>query len=299
MASRAPIVLLIASLALLVSAPHAGQAGSLASNQRTARLDVAAHVRGARLPTGASPSPGEPRGDGGLLKPLPALVATPARADAHAWWTVPERAGDVLGYLESHPPAGATQTGTGSGCSGKCSQSVTYSWPAIPGLLGFRELIVTVAPLSRGGTGVLAAAESDWIVPRPASERIPAGVRLIRVTSRKIGGPVTASVTVTDARQIRRVVALFDGMPIAQPGAIACPALILTRTTRRITFAFRAGADGPALASASYIDYAPYMESSGACNPVGFTVRGRPQDPLIGGDFLRRVEAIVGRDLAA
>jgi hypothetical protein len=295
---RAWIVPLIAALAVLSSAGPAGGTRSLAGNKSAARRDAATHVLSVRLPVGASRSPAEPRGDGGTLKPLTALVATTARADARAWWRVSDSPNAVLSYVEAHPPAGAKQTGTGTACSATCSKSVTYDWPAIAGVMGFRELIVTVAPLSGGETGVLASAESDWIVPRPATEKIPKGVRLIAITASKIGGPVMGSFAVTDARQIRRIVSLFDGMPIAQPGAIACPALIVAATTRRITFMFRARAEGPSLARASYIAYAPYMESSGACNAISFKIRGRRQDPLIGGEFLKQVETIVGANVA-
>jgi hypothetical protein len=288
-----------ATLAAVVDAAPSRPAPTLAGNKRAARLDASKLLASLQLPAGATRLSAEPSGDGGELKPLPALVATAAHFDVHAWWRVPGAEDATLEYIEAHPPAGATQYGTGSGTngqSGASEQSVSYSWSAVPGVLGFRGLTVIVTSLQSNVTGVLAEAESDWIVPRPAGEQIPAGAHEIDITTAKLNGPTTISLTVTKAATVHRIVTLIDAMPVAQPVTIACFAL-LTSGARVITLTFRAHAGAPVLAKATYTDYRPLTAPSGQCTPVYFSIRGRPQDPLIGGNFVKQLVDILGVSL--
>jgi hypothetical protein len=185
-----------------------------------------------------------------------------------------------------------------NGPSATTVSSVTYSWPPLAGVLGLRELQVWVTSLPGHVTGVLAQAESDWIVPRPAGEQIPKGVREVRITSAKLHGRTTVSLTVTNPVEVRRIVALLDGMPIVQPAAYSCPAMLINGA-RVMTFKFGARLAGPVLAQATYTDYPPLSAPSGPCSPVEFAIRGRSQDALIGGDFVKQVERIVGASLIA
>ncbi len=276
-------------------------APTLASNQRAARLDAAQLLMSLQLSAGATRLPVEPAGDLGALKPMLGLAGTTARADVHAWWSVPGSPNSVLRYIEANRPASGAQAGTGTaynGRSGASVQIVTYSWPPLTGVLGFRELQVWLTSLPGNATGVLAQAESDWIVPRPAGEQIPAGVREIDITSSKLNGPATVSLTITNAVEVRRIVALFDGMPIAQPGAYSCPAM-LVGGARVMTFKFRTRAARPVLAQATYADYSPLDAPSGPCKTVDFAIRGRSQDALIGGEFVKQVERTTGASLTA
>lgn len=288
-----------ATLAAAVDAAPSRPAPTLAANQRAAKLDANRLLARLSLPAGATRLSAEPSGDGGELKPLPALVATSAHFDVHAWWRVPGTEHATLEYVQAHPPAGATQYATGSGTNGQTGASelsVSFSWPGVPGVLRFRALTVTVTSLQGDVTGVLAEAESDWIVPRPAGEQIPAGVHEVDITSAKLRGPTTISLSVTKAATVHRIVSLIDAMPLAQPVTIACPAL-LTSGARVITLTFRAHAESPALAKATYTDYRPLTAPSGQCTPVYFSVRGRPQGPLIGGNFVKRLADILGVSL--
>ncbi|MGI8505415.1 MAG: hypothetical protein ACR2MK_01180 [Solirubrobacteraceae bacterium] len=288
-----------AAFAGTVSAAPGKPVVTSASNRRAARSDAAKLLRRLRLPVGASVSTTEPAGDGGLLKPLRALVATTARADVHAWWVVPGRPDSLLAYIKAHAPAGAKFYATGSGSggpSGRTVETLDYSWPAIGGVIGLRELAVSVTSLSSSATGVLAQAESDWIVPRPASERVPAGTHEIDVTSAKLDGPTTASLSVTSAVKVRRIVALIDKMPIVQPGTYSCPGLTNVGA-RVVRLAFRARVAGKLLARATYVDYPPLTAPSGPCNAIDFSVRGHRRAPLIGGDFVTQAQRVLGVSL--
>lgn len=279
-----------------VSAAPGKPVPTTASNRRAARLDAARLLRSLRLPAAATRSSSEPAADGGELKPLLALVATTARADVHAWWLVPGRPDSVLAYIKAHLPAGSKLYATGSGHSGRSGRTVEfvdYSWPAIPGVMGFRELAVSVTSLSSTVSGVLAQAQSDWIVLRAASERIPAGTHEIDVTSAKLGGSAIVSLRVTTAVKVRRIVALIDAMPIVQPATMSCPGLTDVGA-RVMAFKFRPHVAGKLLAQATYIDYPGLTATSGPCNAIDIRIRGRRRAPLIGGDFVTQAQRVLG-----
>jgi hypothetical protein len=271
-------------------------APTLPGNRRAARRDVRRLLGMLRLPAGAIHVSTEPGGDGGWLKPLPALTATTANADAHGWWRVPGSPGSVIAYIRTHPLAGATLSSTGSGENGRTGRTeltVSYGWHAIAGVIRLRALAIYATALSDAVTGVLAQAESDWIVPRPASERIPAATHEIDISSAKLHGPTAVSLIVTSPAKVRRIVSLFNAMPIAQPAAYACPALMLAGA-RVIRISFRTGRGGSLLARATYIDYPPLPAASGPCTPIELSIDGRRRDPLIGGNFLKTIHRIIG-----
>jgi hypothetical protein len=281
-----------------------GAAPTPAGNRHAAQVDAIRLLGRLRLPAAASRSPTDPPHSGDWLKPAPGLTATTARIDAHAWWRVPGTPAAVLAYIRAHPPTGSRLFATGSGHIGPPgrpapgasdnAQSVDFSWPPPGGVLRFRELAVTVTALPGGQTGVLGQAESDWIVPRPASERIPAATREVDVTSAATGRP-TISLRVTRSATVRRIVAIFDALPIAQPVFYGCP-LLTSEGAHVITFRFRAGPQGRELAQATYTAYA-HLATSGPCNAIALTIGGRRQTALIGGDFMRPIQRLVHTSL--
>jgi hypothetical protein len=292
--------MLIARLVICVAAPIAFAAptgfapealaatGSpshtLAGNRVAARHDARDLLGRVRLPSDATGLSSEPRGDGGWLKPVAALDATTARAEVHAWWRVASSPDAVFAFVEAHPPRGANVVSTGSGSGrGSSAESVTFGWRPVPGVSRLRELAVTVTALRGGAGGVLAQAESDWIVPRSPSERVPAGVHEVDVTSAGLDGSARLARSITSPAKVRHVISRIDALPVVQPGAYGCPNLA-PDGARRVTLSFRTRAAGRLLARATYIAYAD-MLVSGPCNPIDFTVRGRPQVPLTGADL--------------
>jgi hypothetical protein len=290
----------IAAVAMVSAAmtTRAVAAPTLSANKRAAHRDAARLLERLRLPLRAARSAVEPSGDGGLLKPLRALVATTAGADVHAWWIVPGAPDQVMAYVEAHPPAGSKLSATGGANNGqgRTGASDLFEWRPIRRVLGERHLMVSVTALSRGVSGVLVQAESIWIVPRPVSERVPKAARAIDVTSAKLRGPTTVMQTVTDAVEVRRIVTLIDSMPVVQPVFYHCPMLTPVRA-RVITLSFRDRAGGRALARATYTAYPPPLGPSGPCNPIQFTIGGRRQPALIGGEFMKSLQRILGISL--
>jgi hypothetical protein len=266
------------------------------ANRRAARLDAASLLTKLNLPAGATSAPSEPAHDHGYLKPLPLLASEFASATAHAWWTVPGDPQSVIDAIEADPPTGATQAGTGSGGNFKTGTSeldVGYQWPPQAGVLGTRLVRVTVTSLGGAMSGVLAESQSVWIVPRPASERIPAATRIVQITSTVPGAANGGNLTITRHTRVDSIVALLNRLPIVQPGVTGCPALVLPAKT--ITMTFRARPGGAALAVLRFVDYRPWKAAySSECEPVQLTIGGRRRDALNGGEFIRQIERIIG-----
>ena len=249
-------------------------AESAAANRDAARADAAALLDALSLPAGATESSSEPASAEGLLAHAGAGGPdTPNVVEAHAWWTVPGSRADVMADVRGHEPSGSALISSGSGGTrGSTSfESVTFAWPAVARVLSTRWLVLTVAQLPHGSTGLRADAQVVWVTPRPASERIPAGAR-------RLGVSVTSSLkgnrspqrpfSVASAKRIERIVALLNSLPAAQPGVRSCP----DDPGIRLALAFYAK-DAASPSALATID--PY-----GCGGVQLTIGGRPQAPL-------------------
>jgi hypothetical protein len=96
---------------------------------------------------------------------------------------------------------------------------------------------------------------------------------------------------VTGEAKIRRLVAMINRLPIVQPGVWSCPAM--PGNAPVITFTFRASASGNPLAVAS--ESLDVREPTTPCDPLNFSVRGRPQTPLLrGAAFLAAAGRLLG-----
>ena len=282
--------LLAAVAGFLIAAPASGTP-TIASNKDAARIDAVAHLAAVELPPGIVSSATEPAGDHGQLQAGQVFNG----ATAHAWWTVSGTVDSVDVYVRGHVPAGATYSGGTVG--GTTFQALDFTWPAVDGVLGQRELDVSIVALPQGRVGILAQANSAWIVPHPPGERVPEAARVLSVTSAKVGGATTLSRTVGRRVAVTKLAALLDAMPVVQPGAYSCPALLL-KGARTISLVFRARSGGPQLAKAVYVAYGGELaNNSGPCNAIEFWVGSRREHPLIGGTFLSRARRILGFSL--
>ncbi len=148
--------------------------------------------------------------------------------------------------------------------------------------LGVMALAVSALGVC-AGSGV---AQVVWVTPHPASETIPAGAHLLRISvgsSLKPNQPKQRPLTVTSAQKIDRIAALIDALPAAQPGLRACP--VDFGITVRLAFYRKRGASPLAIAKAD----------PGGCGPVALTIEGRAQPALEGGaQLLERVRRVLG-----
>jgi hypothetical protein len=268
----------VAALVTVGAVAAAGTANAgTAANRRAAVAAAQAMLRGLRLPGGAQPSAGDPSRSHLLAHPG-SRPATPALVDVRQFWVLPGGLQAAMNWIQDHPYPG-TSGGMGGGSatpSGTTTLWTGFAFGPRPGILSERELIVTVAHAKGGGTALRADAEAVWVVDRPASERIPAGVTGLTVTLRRPGRPASGPSSVTDGRKVRTVVRLVNRLALFQPGAFACPADLGPRV--QLDFLSAAGRAPLAVATA---------DGSG-CGLVTFRLRGHRQPALSGGPQLIR-----------
>jgi hypothetical protein len=255
-----------------------------AGNRVHAERDAAHLLRLVVLPSSAQRFARPPGHVGGLLgKPL--QIPSGKLVDRHRLWHVHASLGSVVGYLEAHPPRGSQLEGHGDGSDGPNVPryaTLTFAFREQAGRISLRWLNVTLVPLRDGGTGVRADAQDVWVTTRPRGEFVPAGAKEIDVGTHRV----------TDPANVAKVVRWFDALPIVQPGiAYHCPALV---AGPKIRLDFR-GANG-LLARATYgADTMNHSLVSEPCTPISFSTQGQVKfPPLVGGDFLLRVQRLLG-----
>jgi hypothetical protein len=250
------------------------------------------------VPADARRLTAEPAGDGHLLADRPGGSSSRAVIDRHVFYVVDQPLPRMRRYYTRHRPAGARRIGaesaTGSGVP--ANLKVTWQWhPGDPGLVS-RQTMIDMVALASGATGIRVDAQVIYRVPRPAGERVPAGVAEVDITRAAPGQMPDLARTVTKPTRVRAIVALIDRLPIVQSGFVACPVQLAGVPV--VTFSFRASPTGPALASAS--EPANVSEPTSACNALSFTTGTRAWPSLLrGARFLHRVDRLVHTRFAA
>ncbi len=233
--------LLAAGSLVLMLVPGAlaatGAGTTSAANRARAKADAPWLLGLLELPSGAVRAATEPAGDDGILAQPGYDELTPNLVDAHAWWTVPGTASDVLAYVAAHVPPDAKLSTSRGGNVAPGYESESFSLPAITGVLSERVLAITVEQLARGTTAVRTDGEAVWISARPAWEQIPAGVRTVTYTARtttRSGKPGRGSgpIILTGA-QARELGNFINRLELVQPGERSCPAALDTSVALR------------------------------------------------------------------
>lgn len=289
----AVLLLALGAAAAVASTP------ATASNERLAKNDTPKLLALVNLPPGASSQPDEPSGAG--LTGAGYGLNSPNVVDARESWHVSESFQATVAYIKAHPPRGSKLTawgGTGGRHGVAPIEDLQYSLSDIGGRVAPRVLTLEIVQLSDGSSEVRADAEEVWIVSRPASEKVPRGVREIDIRevqmqlTHRAGHPFVTlpilSLKLTNRTKIKRIVSWIDARPLNQPVLYPCHGG-LERTARVITFVFR-GARRAFLARASGV---PFVGSPAPCTPIDFRLRGRAQPPLLGGGF-GQVQRILG-----
>jgi hypothetical protein len=254
-----------------------------AANKRFAQRDVHKLITRVVLPAGATLTAHDPATDSALAESAFG-AATPALVDLRRFYRVAgEQPRAVLAWFQGHVPAGASRSMSGSGSGpGYSFSALEYSFRAISSALVSRDISVSVAAARGGGTAIRIDAQDIWWVPRPRSERVPAGVQLIDVTVQRLNPTSTTSLTVTDAAKVRRIVSLVNALPPAQPGTYSCPADL----GPSVTLSFRAAPGATPLAGA--------VADGTGCGGVTFTLGGKSEPGLSGGyDLVSQLEKLL------
>ena len=288
-----PAALTVAPLAVLalcagaIGAAQASKPGGSSARRRIAQTAAVRLLGGFRAPPGAQRSATNP-GPRALFGNPAQRPATPNVADRHRYFRVPGPTDEALNWVQAHLPAGAHQvsSGTAIGPGGASMFFVGDALPAANRALASRELLVAVARL-HSATAMRVDAQVVWLTARPASERIPAGVRSVRVSSQRPGQPTSPAQTVSAAAQVARVVSLVNGLPAAQPGAYACPA----DSGPVVDLRFFSGGPTPRTLATAKAD-------GSGCGGVGLAIRGRAQPGLSGGPrLIQRLSKLLGLSL--
>jgi hypothetical protein len=248
--------------------------GSSAVNRASAQAEAMRLLALVRLPAGVRASAVEPAADQHVLREPTYDEATPNLVDAHAWWTTSSSPAAVLAYVRAHLPHGVV--GEGSSASGGppgtvLASSESFVLSGIPGTLAERVIGITFAALADGETAIRTDGEAVWITPRPAWERIPAGVERATFTAsgasgNGVLGPPSASRTLTGAA-LHKLVSAINQAEVVQPGVRGCPLGI----TESVSLQFF-NATGRMLARAT--------ENPTGCASVSVAIGSRSGPPL-------------------
>jgi hypothetical protein len=256
---------------------YPGERAAESPNRIAAEADAGKLLSRLVLPAGSNRSATQPVGSSPHLSQPAQVPGTPKLIDRAGWWTVPGSPQAVLEAVAQHPPAGSRVFEESSEIQRgvELSRSIELSWPPVAGVLASRALLLTAAAEPGGTTGLRADAQVVWIVPRPASEQIPARARVLEVDYSG-GGEPARHLTVLRHRAVRRIAVLIDGLPIVQPSyPHSCPAE--QGDPRTVTVTFTAAPGGRALAEAVTAE-----PPGNGCGSMGLEVYGKPRPALDG-----------------
>jgi hypothetical protein len=254
-----------------------------ASNERKGELAARQLIAAFKRPPGAARLKEEPHGDQGFLRHQTFAIGGQS-VMRHAFWQVDRGLDSVVAFVKSHPPQfSGHQEGGGQslGAGVPKNRSIDFVMPDARGHPSQRWMEVTMAALLNGSTGIRVDVAAEWLLPRPRSEMVPAGVREIDIQGKHL------SRRVTQPAKVQKIIRWFDALDIVQGGpAHSCPAVI---DRGEVVIDFRS-AQRVLLAQARF-------NAAGAltdCNPIAFSIHGRMQTPLIGLTFWNRVKRLVG-----
>jgi hypothetical protein len=276
-----------------------GGLASAASPRQADRANRAAAIGMAKrlladvvLPRGTSEVSRQPAGSGGQLERPVTWLLFAAQVDRPAFWITNASQRAAIASVRAHLPRAARPLGSGYAGS---TVFAAWGWPVVDrGVLGIRQLALETVPLSRGGVGVRADAQVQYIAPRPQAQKIPSAARVLRITIRNSGqSRPSVSLTVTKRAQVREIARIVDGLPIVGspfPVPIHCPAIPASPVVR---FVFRASVNGRVLARVRELAETPV--DAGLCEAGSLTVRGHHEPGLAnGGRLLREAGRLLG-----
>jgi hypothetical protein len=282
------LILMAVAAGLLVLLGLTGSSGAAArseSSRVAAGREAGRLLTAVRLPAPAPPASAAGEAPDGLARIIGA--GAPNVAARSASWRVPEPTAAVRAFLAAHPPGG-TFPAPGT--------ALSFAPLRLGRGLASARLSLTVLSAGPRTSVVVAEARVRWLMPRPATERVPAGAAELEILRGPRGARPSLVVRVTSRARIARIRALLDRLPPVQPGVVYhCPAQVPEVPVVR--FIFRTGG-GRARVLAVAGEQADVRSPTTACDAMSFSLAGRAQTPLLGGfRLLRQVSALLGRRL--
>lgn len=160
----------------------------------------------------------------GLSPSLPLILSDVV--DKRALYHAPEPVAALSKYLRAHVPSGLTVSSWGwSGYRGRItSESVTFTPRHLPGSLFSAELVTTFKAAKGGASLLRADAQVAWFPPRGGAVRIRASdYKSVVVTRSRLDGSHRHTKTVTGARRVAKLVALYNRLHHAPDVETSCP----------------------------------------------------------------------------
>ncbi len=176
-----------------------------------------------------------------VLERAPELPATPDLAQATRFALSTRSVRDTARFFERHPAAGVTprvDSGVAGGPGGVTERWVDEPLGNLPAGVESAQLLVSVAPLPAGGSGIRVDAQVTWVARRPSSSRVPARDRFAVVSvlerfvhTEPVGQqlPPPRQVVVTDPTEVQALRDAANGLQTAPRGVTSCPADTGTR----------------------------------------------------------------------
>ena len=172
-------------------------------------------------PPGAIRLAKQPKLPGGWAKYPTMGMNSTTRVDAVGYWRVTGRPTALLAWEKAHISRRYARQDV---IVGPPSWDTVYSLPAVPGVLPQREMNVQVYDAGGGITVIMADAMVSWQPLRPATEVIPASVRVVTIAASGPWQRNPAPVTITSAAVVRQLAALVNSLPVSMASKdIPCP----------------------------------------------------------------------------
>jgi hypothetical protein len=209
-----------APLATRSSARLAGVTVSATPKQRAA-ADARAILSSFVPPPGAVRLANKPQLPGGWGSYPTMGMNSTTQADVVGYWRVTGQPTALLAWEKARISRSYSRQDV---IAGPRSWDTVYSLPAIPGVLPQREMNVQAYEAGRGVTVIMADAMVSWQPPRPATEVIPASVRVVTIAA---SGPWQGNpgpVTIASLPVVRQLAALVNSLPVSTAGKdVPCP----------------------------------------------------------------------------
>jgi hypothetical protein len=225
-----------------------GTAGGQTPKQR-AEAEAAAMLKAFVPPPGAQRLAGPPNLPGGLLKNPTTVLVDATQARGVMFWEAPGDPQALLAWEVAHI---AKRFTLGDADFGPPSWDRMFQLPPVPGVLTSRDIVVEVASMGDGKTGIRVDAEVGWQPARLTSAQIPPSATAVTISEQLSYFPnykhAPAPVTITDPAIVKRLAALINALPISQFNNAVAPCPAALHVALELTFRTKPG--GQVLAQA-------------------------------------------------
>jgi hypothetical protein len=241
-----------------------GARGAQTPKQR-AEAEAAALLKAFVPPPGATRLTGPPNLPGGVLKTPSSFLVSAYEARGLMFWEAPGAPQAVLAWEVAHV---AKRFTLGDASGGRFHWDRMFQLPAIPGVINGRDMVVEVASMGNGKTGIRVDSEVAWQPARLASTMVPPTAKVVTISRGRDYSqhpkPAPAPVTITNPTVVRELAALINALPISplDDAAVSCPPGIATS----LELTFRAKAGGRPLAQ---------VQTDQACGMTDLTMPGK------------------------